>query len=33
MSFAETWIDPETILQNELSQKEKNNIVYMWNLE
>ena len=33
-SFAETWMDLETIIQSEVSQKEKKNInTYMWNQE
>ena len=24
VSFAETWMDPETVIQNEVSQKEEN---------
>ena len=24
VSFAETWVDPETVIQSEVSQKEKN---------
>ena len=34
--FAETWMDLETVIQREVSQKEKQilyNIAYMWNLE
>ena len=27
-SFVETWIDLETVIQSEVSQKEKTNIVY-----
>ena len=27
-SFLETWMDIETVMQSEVSQKEKNNIVY-----
>ena len=27
-SFVETWMDLETVIQSEVSQKEKNNIVY-----
>ena len=35
MPFAEMWIDLETVIQSEVSQKEKKwyNIAYMWNLE
>ena len=35
MSFAEMWIDLETVIQNEVSQKETilNVNAYMWNLE
>ena len=34
-SFVETWKDLETVIQSEVSQKEKNKyiIAYMWNLE
>ena len=36
-SFVETWLDLETVIQSEVSQKEKNIIsyinTYMWNLE
>ena len=36
-SFVETWMDLETIIQSEVSQKEKNKYhilnAYMWNLE
>ena len=28
VSFAETWMDPETAIQIEISQKEKNKIIY-----
>ena len=33
--FAEAWMDLKTVVQREISQKEKNkyNIVVMWNLE
>ena len=34
--FAETWIDLETVIQSEVSQKVKQisyNIAYMWNLK
>ena len=35
--FAEIWMDVETVIQSEVSQKEKNNyhiiFAYMWNLE
>ena len=34
--FAEMWIDLETVIQSEVSHKEKKilyNITYMWNLE
>ena len=33
--FTEMWIDLETVIQSEVSQKEKNKyrITYMWNLE
>ena len=34
--FAEMWMDLETVIQSEVSQKEKKksyNIAYMWNLE
>ena len=34
--FEETWMDPETVIQSEVSHKEKQlsyNITYMWNLE
>ena len=27
-SFAETWMDLETVIQSEVSQKEKNNITF-----
>ena len=27
-SSVETWMDPETVTQSEVSQKEKNNIAY-----
>ena len=30
-SFAETWMDLETVIQSEISQKKKN--TNMWNLE
>ena len=30
-SFVETWMDLETVIQSEVSQKEKNK--YIWNLE
>ena len=35
VSFAERWIDLETVIQSEVSQKVKQiyNIAYMWNLE
>ena len=37
LSLAEMWIDLETVIQNEVSQKEEkrilHNITYMWNLE
>ena len=36
-SFVVTWMDLETIVQSEVSQKEKNQILYnnayMWNVE
>ena len=36
-SFLETWMDLDTVIQSEVSQKEKNKIsyinAYMWNLE
>ena len=36
-SFVQTWMDPETVIQSEVSQKEKKQILYinayMWNLE
>ena len=36
-SSVETWMDPETLIQREVSQKEKNQIpsinIYMWSLE
>ena len=36
-SFVETWMDLETVIQSEVSQKEKNKYfyinTYMWNLE
>ena len=36
-SFVETWMDLDTVIQSEVSQKEKNKIsyinAYMWNLE
>ena len=36
-SFVETWMDLETIIKSEISQKEKNKYhilnAYMWNLE
>ena len=34
-SFVETWMDLETVIQSEVSQKEKNKYInsYMWNLE
>ena len=33
-SFAEMWVDLETVLQSEESQRKPNNInSYMWNLE
>ena len=35
-SFVETWMNLETVIQNEVSQKEKNISyinTYMWNLE
>ena len=35
-SFVETWMDLETVLQSEVSQKEKNKyriLMHMWNLE
>ena len=35
-SFVEMWMDLESVIQNEVSQKEKNQIsyinAYMWNL-
>ena len=35
--FAEMWIDLESVIQSEISQKEKNKLLqvnaYMWNLE
>ena len=35
--FTETWMDLDTVIQNEVCQKEKNkllyNISYMWNIE
>ena len=33
--FAETWMDLETVIQSELSQKKKNKyrIAYIWNLK
>ena len=36
VQITETSMDPETVIQSELNQKEKNisnNIPYMWNLE
>ena len=35
MSFVETWIDSEAVIQSEISQKEKNKYIhaYMRNLE
>ena len=37
VSFVETWMDLETVIQSEVSQKEKKQISYinadMWNLE
>ena len=34
-SFVETWMNLETVIQSEVSQKEKNKYIntYMWNLE
>ena len=36
-AFAEMWMDLETVIQSEVSQKEKKQILYntayMWNLE
>ena len=34
-SFVETWMNLETVIQSEVSQKEKNKYLnaYMWNLE
>ena len=36
-SFVEMWMDLETVIQSEVCQKEKNQILhinaYMWNLE
>ena len=32
-SFVETWMDLETVKQNEVSQKNKYMNAYMWNLE
>ena len=36
-SSVETWMDPETLIQREVSQKEKKQILYnntyIWNLE
>ena len=36
-SFVETWMDLETVIQSEISQKEKKQMsyinAYMWNLE
>ena len=38
-SFVEMWMDLETVIQSEVSQKEKNRYIYtyinayMWNLE
>ena len=35
-SFVETWVVLETVIQSEVSQKEKNKyhiLTYMWNLE
>ena len=35
-SFVETWVDLETVIQSEVSQKEKNKyriLTHMWNLE
>ena len=35
-SFVETWMDLETIIQSEVSQKEKNKyhiLTHIWNLE
>ena len=35
-SFLDTWIDIETVIQSEVSQKEKNKfhiLTHMWNLE
>ena len=35
-SFVETWIDLETVIQSEVSQKEKNisyTDAYLWNIE
>ena len=34
--FVETWMDLESVIQSEISQKEKNKyriLLYMWNLE
>ena len=33
--FSETWMDQETVIQGEVSQKEKNKYInpHMWNLE
>ena len=32
--FAETWMDPEPVIQSEVSHKKRNKInSYMWNLE
>ena len=36
MPFVETWMDLESVIQSEISQKEKNKyhiLLYMWNLE
>ena len=36
MSFGEMWINPETVIQSEVSQKEKQILyipAYFWNLE
>ena len=34
-SFVENWMDPKSIIQSEVSQKEKNKYInpHMWNLE
>ena len=36
-SFVQTWMDPETVIQSEVSQKEKKQILYIntyiWNLK